>query len=211
MDFADNDTEGEKGQRQVGKKGKSNKITLTPNRPGVQGTPNGKMAGGCIQDPPKNCRYNKGQLEAFFGPRTRVTAPGRQKERPTRIKKAAEPVEGSNKKARSEDKYLEESKGRETKGFEVNLEVMDTPLRGKGSLRLTSAKKALKTAKIASNIAATKKKKGKKATFAEEVSPPLASETTKKQGVTYQKCIVGFAIRVDTGQKSTENFDKKVG
>jgi hypothetical protein len=91
-----------------------------------------------------------------------VTAPGRQKERPSWIKKAAELVEGSNKKARSEDKYSKESKGRENKGFEVNLEAMDTPLRGKGSSGITSAKKALKTAKIASNIAATKKKKGRK-------------------------------------------------
>ncbi len=108
MDSADNDTEGEKGQRRVGKKGKSNEITLTPNRPGVQVTPNGKMAGGGIQPPPQKSRYNKGQLEAFFGPGTRVTAPGRQKERPTRIKKAAEPVEGSNRKERLEDEYSEE-------------------------------------------------------------------------------------------------------
>jgi hypothetical protein len=41
MDFTDDDTKGEKGQRQVGKKVKSNKITLTPNRPGFQVTPNG--------------------------------------------------------------------------------------------------------------------------------------------------------------------------
>jgi hypothetical protein len=88
---------------------------------------------------------------------------------------------------------------------------MDTPLRRKRGSWLTSAKKSLKTAKIASNIAAMKKKKGEKATFTEEVSPPLVSETTKKQGVTYQKCIVGFTIRVDKGQKSKENFDKKVG
>jgi hypothetical protein len=67
--------------------------------------------------------------------------------------------------------------------------------------------------KIASGIASTIKKKGKKATFAEAVSAetPLQPETSKKEGVVYQKCIVGFAIRVDKGQKSKEIFDKKVG
>ncbi len=94
----------------------------------------GRWQAGASRTPPQKSRYNKGQLEAFFGPGTRVTAPSRQKERPPRIKKVAEPVEGSNKKARLEDKYSEESKGRGTKGFEVNLKAMDTPLRGKGSL-----------------------------------------------------------------------------
>ncbi len=77
MEFTDNDTEVEKGQRRIGKKGKSNKITLTPNRPGVQVTPNEKTAGRRIQDPPKKSSYNKGQLEAFFKPGMRETAPGK--------------------------------------------------------------------------------------------------------------------------------------
>ncbi len=65
--------------------------------------------------------------------------------------------EGYNKKARFEDKYLEESKERE-KGFAVNLEAIKTPLRGKRSSRITTAKKALKIAKTPSNVASTKKK-----------------------------------------------------
>jgi hypothetical protein len=40
-------------------------------------TPNGKLTGEQAQDPPKKSQYNKGQLEAFFGTGTRVTAPGR--------------------------------------------------------------------------------------------------------------------------------------
>jgi hypothetical protein len=105
---------------------------------------------------------------------------------------------------------LEESKERE-KGFAVNLEAMDTPLRGKRSLRITTAKKVLKTAKTACNVASTKKKKGKKATFTEVASGPSALEAIKKQGFLYRKCVVGFAIRVDKGQKSKEYFDKKIG
>jgi hypothetical protein len=161
MEFTDNGTEVEKGQTHVRKKVKSNKITLTPNRPGVQVTPNGKMAGRRIQDTPQKIRYIKGQLEVFFGPGTRETTPCKQKERSTRTKKAAELEEGYNKKARLEDEYSEESKERE-KGFAVNLEAMDTPLRGKRSLRITTAKKALKTAKTASNVASMKRRKGRK-------------------------------------------------
>jgi hypothetical protein len=85
------------------------------------------------------------------------------------------------KKARSEDKYSEESKERE-KGLSVNLEAMDTPLRGKRSLCITTAKNELKTAKIASNVASTKKKKGKKATFVEVALAPSAPKAIKKQG-----------------------------
>jgi hypothetical protein len=76
MEFTDDDTEMEKGQRCIRKKGKSNKITLTPNRPRVQVTTNEKTAGGGIQDPPQKGRYNKGQLEAFFGPGMRKNCPG---------------------------------------------------------------------------------------------------------------------------------------
>jgi hypothetical protein len=47
--------------------------------------------------------------------------------------------------------------------------------------------------------------------LAEEVLALPSSETTKKHGFTYQRCVVGFTIRVDKGQKSKENFDKKVG
>ncbi len=99
-----------------------------------------KTAGGHIQDPLKKSRYNKGQLEAFFGSGTRETAPGKQIEQSTRTKKAVELEEGYNKKARLEDEYSEESKERE-KGFTVNLEAMDTPLRGKRSSRGTTTKK----------------------------------------------------------------------
>jgi hypothetical protein len=208
MEFTDDDTEVENGQRRIGKKGKSNKITLTPNRPRVQVTPNEKTTGRRIEDPPKKSRYNKGQMEAFFGPGMRETAPGKQKDQSTRTKKAAELEEGYNKKARLEDEYSEESKERE-KGFAVNLEAMDTPLRGKRSSRVTTAK-ALKIAKTASNVASTEKKKGKKSTFVEVASPPSPLEAINKQGFQYQKCIVGFAIRVDKGQKSKKNFDKKI-
>jgi hypothetical protein len=47
--------------------------------------------------------------------------------------------------------------------------------------------------------------------FVEVALAPSPLEAVKKQGFQYQKCIVGFAIRVDKGQKSTENFDKKIG
>ncbi len=89
--------------------------------------------------------------------------------------------EGYNKKARLEDKYSEESKERE-KGFTVNLEAMDTPLRGKRSSRVTTAKKALKIAKTASNVASTEKKKGKKATFVEVALAPSPLEAIEIQG-----------------------------
>ncbi len=45
----------------------------------------------------------------------------------------------------------------------------------------------------------------------EVASAPSPLEAVKKQCFQYQKCIVGFAIRVDKGQKSKENFDKKIG
>jgi hypothetical protein len=80
IEFTDGNTEMEKGQRRIKKKWKSNKITLTPNRTGVQVIPNEKMAGGHIQDPPKKFRYNKGQLKAFFGPGKRETTPVKQNE-----------------------------------------------------------------------------------------------------------------------------------
>jgi hypothetical protein len=90
MEFTDNGTEVEKGQRRIRKKGKSNKITLIPNRPRVQVTPNEKTAGRHIQERPKKSRYNKGQLETFFGSGTRETAPSKQKKQSTRTKKVAE-------------------------------------------------------------------------------------------------------------------------
>jgi hypothetical protein len=203
--------EGEEGLRQVGKKGKSNKITRTPTRPGVQVTPNKKTVAGHMQEPPKKSRYNNGQLEAFFGPGTRVIVQDNKTGRPARTKKPAKMSKGSNKKARLDHEHSDGSNVR-GKGFQENLEALDTPLRGKGSSKITSTKTSLKATKIASNVTSTVKKKGKKATFAEAVSAetPLQPETSKKEGVVYQKCIVGFMIRVDKGQKSKENFDKKV-
>ena len=103
---------------------------------------------------------------------------------------------------------MEESKERE-KGFAVNLEAMDTPLRGKRSLRITTAKKVLKTAKTACNVASTKKKKGKKATFAEVASGPSAPEAIKKQGFQYQKCLVGFAIKVDKARSPRKTLTRR--
>jgi hypothetical protein len=208
MEDIEKSIEGEEGLRRVGKKGKSNEITRTPTRPGVQVTPNKKWQ----QVPPKKSRYNKGQLEAFIGPGMRVTVPDNKTGRPARTKKPAKTSKGSNKKARLDDEHLDGSNVR-GKGFQVNLEALETPLRGKGSSKITSAKKSFKATKIASNVASTDKKKGKKATFVEAVSAetPLQPETSKKEGIVYQKCIVGFAIRVDKGQKSKETFNKKVG
>jgi hypothetical protein len=120
----------------------------------------------------------------------------------------AESKDGSNKKARSEDEYLKDEKER-GKRFVVNLEVMDTPMRGKGSFRVNAAEKVPKTAKIAPKAKSMTKRKGKKASFAEVASAP-APEVVMKWGFLYQKCIVGFAIRVDKGQKFKENFDKKI-
>ncbi len=45
----------------------------------------------------------------------------------------------------------------------------------------------------------------------EVTSAPSPLKAINKQGFRYQKCVVGFAIRVDKGQKSKENFDKKIG
>jgi hypothetical protein len=92
--------EGEEGLRRVGKKGKSNKITHTPTRPRVQVTPNKKTAAGRMQEPPKKSSYNKGHLEAFFGPEMRVTVPDNKTGRPARTKKPAITSEGSNNKSK---------------------------------------------------------------------------------------------------------------
>ncbi len=63
---------------------------------------------------------------------------------------------------------------------------------------------------IADNVEKVTVKKGKKASFGEVASiPPLAA--MPKPEVQYNKCVVGFAMRVDKGQKLKENFDKKVG
>jgi hypothetical protein len=99
-----------------------------------------------MQEPPKKSRYNKGQLEAFFGPGTRVTVPDNKTGRPAQMKKPAKMSKGSNKKARLDDEHSDGSNVR-GKGFQVNLKALDTPLRGKGSSKITSAKKSLKATK----------------------------------------------------------------
>ncbi len=111
MEHTDNETKKKGGNSNGGRKG--GKITSTPSRPGVQVTPNDKLTGGQPQDPPKKSRYIKGQLEAFFGTGTRVTAPGKQKDQPTRTKMAAAPDDDSNKKVRLEDKYTDERRREE--------------------------------------------------------------------------------------------------
>jgi hypothetical protein len=79
---------GQKGGREVhGMKStarNSNKISATPTRVGVQVALNNRKTSGRIQEPIKNSRYNKDQLETFFGPGSRVTAPAKQKECPMR-------------------------------------------------------------------------------------------------------------------------------
>jgi hypothetical protein len=86
IEYTDNETKTKGGHSNGGRKGgksaacKSNKTTSRPCRLGVQVTPNGKLAGGQPQGPPKESQYNKGQLEAFFGTGTRVTAPRKQKD-----------------------------------------------------------------------------------------------------------------------------------
>ncbi len=66
-----------------------------------------KMAPGCMQEPPQKCRYNKGQLEAFFNPGTRVTAPDNKTGRPVQTKKPAKMSKRFNKKARLDDEHSE--------------------------------------------------------------------------------------------------------
>ncbi len=123
-------------------------------------TPNSKLTDGQPQDPPKKSQYNKGQLDAFFGSGMRVTAPGKQKDWPTRTKTAAVPDDGSNKKARLEDKYRDEEKEGERK-FAVNLKAMDTPLRGKGSSFIHKEKKVTATTLTTTGAEKTPKKTGK--------------------------------------------------
>jgi hypothetical protein len=61
MEDIEKKIEGEEGQRQVGKKGKSNKITHTPTRPGVQVTPNKKKRQqAACRNPPKRAGTTKG-------------------------------------------------------------------------------------------------------------------------------------------------------
>jgi hypothetical protein len=200
MEYTDDETKKKEGRSNKGRNGiksaarKSNKITSTPSRLGMQVTPNSKKTGGQLQDPPKKSRYKNEQLEVFFGPGMRVTAPGKQKDWPTRIKTAAVLEDGSNKKARLEEEHSDEEKEGERR-FAVNLEAMDTPLRRKGSSHIQEAKKALETTKTTTNTEMTIKKKGEKASFAEAASAP-APEVAKKPGFLYRKCIVGFAIRV---------------
>jgi hypothetical protein len=69
-----------------------------------------------------------------------VTALKKQKDLPTRTKTDAAPDDGYNKKAILEDKYTDEKK-EEERMFAVNLEAMDTPLRGKGSSHITEKTK----------------------------------------------------------------------
>jgi hypothetical protein len=59
MEYTDNETKKKGGTSNKGRKGgkdaarKSNKITSTPSRPGMQVTPNSKLTGGQLQNPPK--------------------------------------------------------------------------------------------------------------------------------------------------------------
>ena len=76
----------------------------------------------------------------------------------------------------------------------VNLEAMRGALRTKGS-GTKKLKEANQTPK-------------KLATFAEAASTPVTQEPTIE--VTYNKCVVSFAIRVDKGKDTKAGFDKKV-
>ncbi len=137
-----------------------------------------------------------------------MTALGKQRDWPTRTKTAAALDDGSNK-TRLEDMHLDEEKEGERR-FAVNLEAMDIPLRGKGSSHIHEGKKVLETTLTTTGTEKTTKKMGKKALFAKAASAP-APEAAKKPGFLYRKFVVCFVIRIEKGQKSKENFDKKVG
>ena len=76
----------------------------------------------------------------------------------------------------------------------VNLETMRGALRTKGS-GTKKPKKANQTTKMS-------------AMFAEAASTLVTQEPATK--VTYNKCVVSFAIRVDKGKDTKAGFDKKV-
>ena len=76
----------------------------------------------------------------------------------------------------------------------VNLKAMRGALRTKGS-GTKKPKEANQTPK-------------KLATFAEAASTFATQEPATK--VTYNKCVVSFAIRVDKGKDTKAGFDKKV-
>ncbi len=76
----------------------------------------------------------------------------------------------------------------------VNLKAMRGALRTKGSGK-KKPKEVNQTPK-------------KSATFAEAASTPATQEPATK--VTYNKCVVSFAIRVDKGKDTKAGFDKKV-
>ncbi len=135
-----------------------------------------------------------------------MTAPAKEKDWPTRTKMAAALEDGSNKKTRLEDEHSDEEKEGERR-FAVDLKAIDTLLWGKGSSCIQEAKKVLETTKTATNAEKTTKKKGKTALFVEAASAP-APEVAKKPGFLYQKCVVGFGIRVEKGQMLIENFYK---
>jgi hypothetical protein len=100
------------------------------------------------------------------------------------------------KKTRSDDEELEK--------HEVDLKRMEKrPLKTKGK-RDDSAKKNKK--KKDKKKSKSPKEGGKKATFAETVRKEMVEE----KAVDYEKCVVGFTVRVDKGNNTKGGFDKKI-
>jgi hypothetical protein len=112
--------------------------------------------------------------------------------------------EGKANKGTEPRKQKTPQSGRKEGEHEVNLELMNkTPLKEKGK-KGESKKKKKKEETLEKKVDGAKSKK--KATFAETVK----KEANQAQCIEYKKCIVGFAIRVDKGNKTKGGFDKKL-
>ena len=97
-----------------------------------------------------------------------------------------------SKQTKSDDK-LSARGGKEAEAVVVNLKAMRGALsmRGSGKMKPKEANQAPK----------------KLATFGKASTPATQEPATK---VTYNKCVVSFAIRVDKGKDTKAGFDKKV-
>jgi hypothetical protein len=100
----------------------------------------------------------------------------------------------------NKDVHADDGKGSEELAPEVDLDSFSTGLWPKGQ---ESKKKEKKTS--------AKKKTDEQAKQLEARKTKIAfTEAEKTKPVTYNQCVVGFAIRIDKGNNAKQAFDKKL-
>jgi hypothetical protein len=197
----------EKGTR------KSDEITRTPKRRKTSEiTPQAKDKSKREQENIKKSKKDrKDDLRKYFGEGARVPAPTNTgspidtvlKRRETKEQGGGIQEKGGEVEEAARGQEEAEGKISQATGsageFRVNLEAMKTPLKVKG----TGTSRPKKKKNTAEEV--DEKNKGKKkATFAEAVQEKPA------QKVDYKKCVVGFVIRVDKGNNTKKDFNKKL-